>query len=149
MPSSSGPEQQAQLLAVFHGEGLLFVLLLGEGLDHAHAGDVLLRLGGEDGVLLAHVLEGDVDLGVELQRDDRHDRRDEHHDQRQAPVDEEEQDERAEEPDGVFTDLDHAAGEQVADALDVAGHAGHDLADVVLVVEGVAHLAQVAVEAGP
>ena len=147
-PDEGGAQGQAQLLLVLLAEALLFVLLLGEGLDHPGAGDVLLGLGGQHGVLLAQVAEGGVDLAAEQHRHHRHDGRHDDHQKRQLPAEEEQQDQRADKPDQVFRQLHDAAGQHVAQTLDVARHAGHDFADVVVVVEAVGHLLQVVVQVG-
>ena len=145
-PDVGRAQQQGELLAVLDGEGFFFVLLLRKRLDHAHAGDIFLRLGRKHRVLLTDVLERLVDLFAEADGDKSHDGRDAHHDQCQLPVDEKQEDQRAEKPDRVFADLHDAAGQQVAQAFNIARHAGHDLANVVGVVKVVAHLAQVPVK---
>ena len=130
-----GQEQRAQPggavsrlvhLAGQHAEFLQVLLLAHQGLDHAHAGDVLVVRAGDLRVDLAHVAELLEDALAELVGHVDQDRQHDQHDQGQLPVEVEHEDHRGEDADDRPGQVEQAPGDQVGDALRVGGDARHD-----------------------
>ncbi len=100
-------------------EALGLGVLLGEGLDHVHAGDVLLGRGGDVGHLLLHVAEhgvGDVAVAV-CDSDDKRRHCDRH--QRQPPVEVEHHRGHTEHGQHVLGEEDQSVAEEEANQRQV------------------------------
>ena len=117
----------------------LFGLLVGvgEGLRHAYAGNAALKRRIDHGDALAALGEGVAHALAAEQRDHSHDRHAGEYDQRQRHGNRAEIDERANDHDAADQQVLRAVMRQLAHVHQVVGHAGHDLAGLVLVVEGI------------
>ena len=136
-------------------EAIELALLLSERLDHAHAGDVLLGLGGQLGDPLLHLLQRRPRapaVAVRDQDDERHRRE---RQRRQPRLQHEHRDAREHDRQQRLRDEDQPVAEEEADRLQVDGRARHQLPGLLAVEERqleplqlpVEHVAQVELDA--
>ena len=145
-PDAGGLEVHSQQLLVFGLEVLGFIVLAGERLDHAHTGKVLLSRRVQNGGLLADVDERRANALVELPGRQRHQRREYEQRQHQLPAHDAHEDQRADKVERIVEHGDQPRRNQVAHAIDIAGHAGHDLTDAMMIVKRIGQLLKMPVQ---
>ena len=117
-----------------------------EGLHDAHAGDVLLGVGGQLGDPLLDLLDGGARAAAVALGDD-HDERDGHHrDQAELGVDVDHRHAGEHERERGLQDEDEPVAEEEAHGLQIDGRAGHQLAGLLVVEEAELELLEVSVE---
>ncbi len=110
-------------------------LLAGEGADQAHAGVVFLGLRGDVGEAGLDALEAVVNLAAEVLDEDAGQRHGRQRDQREIGADAQHEEERKDgEEDGIGAVHERRA-QQHAHGVQVVGHAGHDVAGAIALVE--------------
>ena len=133
------------------GDELLVALLellgllgrVGERLGDADTGDGALQRGVDPGDGLAAAHEGVAHAAAQAERHEQQQRCAAEYDQRQPDVDGGQVDERRDDADGADDEVLRAVVGQLGDVHQVVGHAGHDLARLVVVIEGIGQLLQV------
>ncbi len=115
------------------GDGLLFA---GKGLDHAHAGDVLLHHRVERAQVGLHLAEGLAAVAGHRHGDVEHQRQHEHDAQGKLPVEQKHGDHDAAQQQDVGGEFDEAIGQHAVDGFGVIGHAAHEIADAMVIVVG-------------
>ena len=125
-------------------EALVGLLLAVEQLQHDDAGDVFLQVGVDLGDGDANAAVAVADLAAEDRGGVEDERQHGEGDQRQPPAHVQHDDENAQQDEDVFEDRDHAGGEHFVQRVHVAGDAGDQAADRVLVEEGDVQALQVA-----
>ena len=123
-----------RLVALVEAPGLLLLAVV--RLDDPHAGDALLQRAEVLADLLAHVEVGDVAPALEAHGGDGEDRHDDEHGQRQLPADHQHHQDRDDDEQAGADELQQAPLDQLAHALDVGRHPGHEHAGLVAVVVG-------------
>ena len=127
-------------------EALELARLGRERLDHADAGDVLLRLGGQLSDPLLDLLDGRPRAPPVAERDDDHERHRRERQRRERRVLGEHRDRREQDRQRALGDPDEAVAEEEADRLQVDRRARHELAGLLAVEEAELERLQVAVE---
>ncbi len=123
-----------RVVALVEAPGLLLLTVV--RLDDTHAGDALLQRAQVLPDLLAHVEVGEVAPALEAHRGDGQDRHDDEHGERQLPADHQHHQDRDDDEQTGADELQQAPLDQLAHALDVRRHPGHEHARLVAVVVG-------------
>jgi hypothetical protein len=116
-------------------EGRLARRLAGEGLDDAHAGDVLGESRRDEAEPLADTAVGVVRARAEPRRRQAHQREHDERRERKAPIEEEEDDDRPSEDERVLNEARDAVRDELVEGLDVVRDATDDRARPVALVE--------------
>ena len=116
-------------------EALELAVLLGECLDHADAGDVLLRIRGQLGDPLLSLLKGGSRTSPVAPRDQHHERDRRQRQRRQLRLKHEHRDRRERDRQDRLGDEDQSVAEIEADRLKVDGGARHQLTGLLAVEE--------------
>ncbi len=128
-------------------EALQLARLAREGLDDAHAGDVLLGVGGQFGDALLGLLDRRARAAAVAVGDHHHERRRGERDQAQPRVDHDHHDAREHDREHELQDEHEAVAEEEAHGRQVDGGPAHQLAGLLVVEEAELQALQLAVEA--
>ena len=115
------------VVLVDRAELLRVLLLAREGLEDAHARDVLLERGGHRAEPLAHAAVGARRAAAEDRSREAHEREDEQRREREPPVEQEEDDDRPEEHQRVLDEALDAVRDELVERFDVVREARDDV----------------------
>ena len=117
------------------GEFAVFLLLVGEGFDHADASEIVLDLCVDLGDLFAIAARRAAHASVQNEGKNEHDRQDHKRRQRQLHIDADEDDEGADDLEQRENDVLRSVVQKLGDVEKVVGDTAHQLANLGVVVE--------------